>query len=93
MSSQSMEKSSSDAQTVKNVDSKEEISTNDAKPGSSSLSYKFKAGLFLSSIAGIGFLAGFGGSLAATKKKGFNHRISKRVYRFVNNNSFIFFYF
>jgi hypothetical protein len=71
MSSQSMEKSSSDAQAVKNVDSKEEISTNDAKPGSSSLSYKFKAGLFLSSIAGIGFLAGFGGSLAATKKKGF----------------------
>jgi Protein of unknown function (DUF1358) len=32
--------------------------------------YKLKAGLFLTSVAGIGFFAGFGSSLAAVKKKG-----------------------
>ena len=32
--------------------------------------YKFKAGLFLTSVTGIGFLAGFGSSLASIKKKG-----------------------
>ncbi len=37
---------------------------------SSDLSYKVTAGIFLTSVAGFGFLAGFGGSLAATKKQG-----------------------
>ena len=32
--------------------------------------YKLKAGLFLASVAGIGFFAGFGSSLASVKKKG-----------------------
>jgi hypothetical protein len=44
-------------------------SNSEAKP-SSDLSYKVTAGIFLTSVAGFGFLAGFGGSLAATKKQG-----------------------
>ena len=43
--------------------------TTGSKP-SSDLSYKVTAGIFLTSVAGFGFLAGFGGSLAATKKQG-----------------------
>ena len=40
------------------------------KSAPKSWSYKLQAGIFLTSVAGIGFLAGFGGSLAATKKQG-----------------------
>ena len=84
MSSQSMDRSTSDAQTVKNVEDKEDRSKNDSKSGPSDLSYKFKAGLFLTSVAGVGFLAGFGGSLAATKKKGFQNVFS--FFCLVNKN-------
>jgi hypothetical protein len=45
---------------------KKEISS----PTSLPVSYKVKAGIFLASVAGFGFIAGFGSSLAATKKKG-----------------------
>jgi hypothetical protein len=53
-------------------------SKTEAKP-TSDLSYKVTAGIFLTSVAGFGFLAGFGGSLAATKKQG-NEIIVTRYY-------------
>ena len=46
------------------------VDTKEASTTSLTISYKVKAGIFLTSVAGFGFLAGFGSSLAATKKKG-----------------------
>ena len=52
---------------VENSEAKRDLKD---KSAPKSWSYKLQAGIFLTSVAGIGFLAGFGGSLAATKKQG-----------------------
>ena len=67
---------------VENSEAKRDLKD---KSAPKSWSYKLQAGIFLTSVAGIGFLAGFGGSLAATKKQGekvvaiFIFQLSKRL--------------
>lgn len=64
MSSQSMDDSRSVLGEPVSKSNPEELSSKSDK------FYKLKAGLFLASVAGIGFFAGFGSSLASVKKKG-----------------------